>query len=441
MNCRYLKTFLLLPLILFIQCSTAETNGNEKEEAKSHNNIMDTGTANNNSVRAFAGTDNSLKETNNGKSINSENEPQAGFKQLNFGFNIGYLSGLQNRNKYAKALAQIKKDGITDIRVYEPFSKNNARNPEYIADLLKPVANAGFHILLDFSNFPFDSSGVENKNQFATTEHAAELKYTNRFAPSDLNKYALTITRVLNNLKAENIIQNFSFEIGNEPDAKKYFWGDAGSFNRIAKLAKTIFTKYSQPVYCCAFTTEFAVKNRSYDKNFLDLLDNNEFFNNINLSFHFYPNQKYNFNDITLPHKTNAIISEFNIYSYQKQDNQNRIQYTNSAALGKWLSELLRFTYNNNIKTVYLFNLMDDPKKNGALGFFDADGNPKPSYNYFIKFYNIIKNGYRVEENNNTVRIIGTDQTIIYSGANSNFKSTRSNKNMDANSWKIINNK
>ena len=255
----------------------------------------------------------------------------------------------------------------------------------------------------------------------ASSEHVEELKYTNRYAPSDLNKYGVVLTRILNSLRDQNIIQNFSFEIGNEPDAKKYFWSDPASFNRIARAAKNIIVKYNQPVYCCAFTTEFAVNSKAYDNNFLNLMDNS-FLDNVNLSFHFYPNQKYQFSDISIPHSNNAIISEFNIYSFQKQNNQNRIQYTNSGAIGKWISELLDYTYTNNIQTVYLFNLIDDPKKNGALGFFDASGNPKPSYNYFIKFYNVIKEGYKVERNNNTVKIIGKNQTIVYSGKSANLK-------------------
>lgn len=440
MSYKQLGILLLLQIFLFIQCTTAETANNEKKAKnnKSKHSFIDTNTNKNSAVNA-----NNISANNKNAAINKSGQTikAGGFKQVKFGFNIGYLSGLQNKNLYIKALTQIKKDGITNLRVYEPFNKNISRNPEMIATVLKSVTNAGFNILLCFSNYPFDSSSA-NK-QLAVNEHAEELKFTNRYAPSDLNKYGAVLTRILNKIKDEGVMQNLSFEIGNEPTAKKYFWGDGVSFGRIARLTQSILAKYNQPVYCCGFNTQFAVNDQAFDKSYMNLLNDQSFFNNVNLSFHFYPNQKFQFSDINLPHVNNAIISEFNIFSYQKQGTENKIQYSNSSAFGKWMSELLEYAYDNNIQAVYLFNLIDDPKKAGALGFFNADGNPKQSYNYFVQLYNVIKDGYKVEKNNNTVKIIGQKQTIVYLKNNTNTVSkgrASRNQNEDGNDWKIINN-
>jgi hypothetical protein len=76
------------------------------------------------------------------------------FKKVKFGFNIGYLGDLNNNKVFEKPLLTIKQDGISDIRVYEPFTKNLVKQPSLQYEILNHLVDLGFEVLLSLSNYP-----------------------------------------------------------------------------------------------------------------------------------------------------------------------------------------------------------------------------------------------------------------------------------------------
>jgi hypothetical protein len=416
MSCKQICFFLLLQIFLFIQCSTAETSDSkEKNKNAARRSFIDTSSitsteiANNNKSKAINKNKVSVKQERN---IQQEN-----FKQIQFGFNIGYLADLQQANLYKTVLSQIKQDGVTNLRIYEPFTKNIVQKPGLAAKLLSSLSQAGFKILLCLSNYP-DIASIHYNSDGNNPDQNNMRRFTNRNAPDNMDAYQSYLTGFLDDLQNKNLLQNVSFEIGNEPDAKKYFWGKSSDFIKVAKSVKQFLAKYNKPVYCCGFTSEFANAGSSKSADYYHFLNDNSFFDNVNLSFHFYQNAKNDITQIKLPRLNNSIITEFNMYSYQKNFTTSKTASTNSSQFGSLLIKALVFTYRNNIKTIYLFKLADTPGKEGTTGFFDENGKVKPSYQYFKSIYNVIKNKYAVKQNNNFISIIGDNETILYALTN-----------------------
>ena len=267
MSYNKLSILLLLQIFLFIQCSTAETS-DSKDSTKDvkANSFTDT-----NSVRAplsFASTDDektSSKDPQSKKSVNQNN-----FKQIQFGFNIGFLVDLHHTELFSKVLPIIKQDGITDLRVYEPFTKNLVNHPGMAANLLTPLVKNGFNILLDISNFP-DVSTIQYNHAADDPEESSMRQFTNRRAPVNNTPFQSYLTTFLDDLQNKNLLQNIDFEIGNEPDSKLYFWGQPSEFINAARTIKQALAKYNKPVYCCGFTSNFAKKGSSKSSRLLSL--------------------------------------------------------------------------------------------------------------------------------------------------------------------------
>lgn len=336
-------------------------------------------------------------------------------KHLKIGINIGYLGDLSLEEVFTSPLRRIKKDGINDLRIYEPFTMGLS-NSKRISILSKIIQIEGFNVLLSLSNYPAYSSKKLNRlKEVAKSTNASRfnmLRYTNRYPPNNYNTYAQYLTNFIDTLKKHSLLSRIAFEIGNEPDASRYFWGTPADFKKIYITSKQILIKTGRPFYCCAFTFGTINGTKRPYSFMLSLLKKE----NVPLSFHYYPNNK---NELSSVLKLNSIpgsaITEFNLFSYQRRKSKQKIQEANSPQLVTSLAKIIAYSYANDITSLYIFNLVDNPKKNGTLGLFSADGQPKLSYTFLIKVYNLIKNGYSVVEDAQYIKIYGKTQSLILS--------------------------
>ncbi|MCZ2460833.1 MAG: hypothetical protein LC128_14530 [Chitinophagales bacterium] len=382
---------------------------------------------------------------------------QSGFHKVEFGFNIGFLQDYRaNQQMYENALKRIQSDGIHDLRVYELFTNGITQQPGTAERLVEHlVHNNRFNVLLCLSNFPNISS-----IQYKTTDRPdyknsdEKQNFTNRYPPVNFDAYQNYLTNFIDSLQKKNVLQNVSFEIGNEPDSKRFFWGSPDDFIKIAKSTAAALENYQRPVYCCGFTAEFANGGAAQRHEYLDLIQDSDFRKKVNLSFHFYQNNKFEIQHTDLPGLKNSIITEFNFYANMKKGS-DKLDIANSPLFGSLLIQMLDFAYKNDINKIYLFKLIDVANKEGALGFFDENGNPKPAYNEFLKVFNVVKDGFRAEESGSEIKLIGANQTIVYSkteGVYTNQISGRNgggNKRRNVNKnatgffmgdWKVVNN-
>ena len=452
--------FLMILIIVFVTMSCLNVQPKNGDADKNKKRVVNTSqfavSADSEIAQANVDTNTGSSEAvNKSNVINNESDgKQAGNFKVEFGFNVGFLMDYENNNQlFLKPLQQIKKDGITSLRVYEPFTKNIVQRPGAAANLLENLAHSGFNVLLTLSNYPDIPSIQYKKTATDVKDLDTKEQFTNRYPPVNLNTYDSYLSDFLNDLKSKNALENMSFEIGNEPDSKKFFWGDPQDFVDIAKSTYSILKNYNRPIYCCGFTSEFA--NNAKTNPELTNLINSNFMDKVNLSFHFYQNKKFDINSLRLPHLNNSIITEFNFYAYQKEGSETKIAFSNSPAFGSLLIQTLIFAYKNDIKKIYFFKLVDLPNKEGTLGFFDGNGNAKPPYTYLVKIYDVIKDGFTIKETNQEVRLIGTQKTIVYSKVDNNagpenmhpnarnaFKNANNNNNgnFQAGTWSIVNN-
>jgi hypothetical protein len=401
----------------FLNFSGEETTSGSKNDTK---NIMANTSSQDNTGElneSSASNNNGLAANDAHTAIKSGENIQNGFHKVEFGFNVGFLADfLSNENSYVKALNRIQSDGINNLRVLELFTQKVTQQPGLATKLVDNlVDNNKFKVLLCLSNFP-KVAGIQYKTTDISDFKNADVKqgFTNRYPPINFDAYQNYLTNFLNSLQEKNDLQNISFEIGNEPDSKRFFWGTPEDFTKIAKATASALEKYKRPVYCCGFTAEFADGGANAHQTYLNLMKDQNFRSNVNLSFHFYQSNRFEINKIQLPALKNSIITEFNFYGNMKKGS-NRLDVTNSPVFGSLFIQLLDFAYKNEVSKIYLFKLVDVANKEGLLGFFDVNGNPKPSYNAFIKVYNVIKDGYKVEENASQIKLIGLHQTIVYS--------------------------
>ncbi len=261
---------------------------------------------------------------------------------------------------------------------------------------------------------------------------------TNRYPPVNLDAYQNYLTNFINSLQQKNVLQNVSFEIGNEPDSKRFFWGSPDDFIKIAKSTAAVLENYQRPVYCCGFTAEFANGGAAQRHEYLELIQDPDFRKKVNLSFHFYQNNKFEIQQTDLPGLKNSIITELNFYANMKKGS-DKLDIANSPLFGSLLIQMLNFAYKNDINKIYLFKLIDVANKEGALGFFDENGTPKPAYNEFLKVFNVVKDGFRAEESGSEIKLIGADQTIVYSKNKGVYTNQMSDRNGGDNKRRNIN--
>lgn len=356
--------------------------------------------------------------------VYAEERTKGQFKKTDFGFHLSYLGRSLN---YQKALNYIAQDGITCVAAYEPFVKNLYKDRKKTIEIIKGILGNSFKLLLILSNYPYEeNSSVEKELEKSESKVVRITKdrikqmyaHSNRFPPSDVNRYGNYLEEFLNDLEDAKLLDRISFQIANEPDAEYYFWGDATDFDKIYSASYKILSQFNVPVQCCGLTTHFFtyLKNDPRKKGFAQFMrTHGGIGTKIPFSFNFYYYTEYGYNDfdkVSYSPFKGAIITEFNIYDNVTEGSREKIDVLNSEKALYYYAKLLSFAYKNDIKRIYFWRLMDHPDEPGRIGYFDINGNPKPSYAYFRKIYDLVKNGYTVKRTDQYIEIIGTNNIL-----------------------------
>ncbi|OFY65738.1 MAG: hypothetical protein A3H98_10315 [Bacteroidetes bacterium RIFCSPLOWO2_02_FULL_36_8] len=332
------------------------------------------------------------------------------FKNVEFGFNIGYLNEI---TQIEPLLDRLKKQNINSLRVFEPFTKGLYNDSAKLYGYIEKIIKHDFKLLISISDFPYE----ENADLSQLNEKQKKAySYSNRFPPTDYEKYTLYMQTFFENIVRKGWLPPIQFEIGNEPDAPLFFWGNKIEFEKIRNILYRNIEKYDSTVLCCGYTSSFFKENlirksaETSVQNELSYLTEK----NISLSFHIYPEEKNIYTEILNPDPRifHSYITEYNVYSYVLKSSTEKLKYINSYNFIYELALLLKFCYTYDVKKVYLYRLEENRKNQGGLGFFDSIHNPKPCYDYFIRFYEVIKNGFMLKETPESLEIIGQEETI-----------------------------
>ena len=284
------------------------------------------------------------------------------------------------------------------------------RREHWVAALIQNISAAVGNrssITLTLSDFPFDvvSNFLEQPSLYlsdwvgkpSNASLVDTLRYTNR-APPNHGAWAdgATLTDYLAVLKRLRVLLGpmIDYEIGNEPNALGYFWGNAADYQPIAEgtiraLGDPSLQRLPTRVTCCAFATEMSCQNlsRGSDDGFIDLAQRVALRQRqiaggkfpTALSWHFYRRvshdtdpQRSTYANATAFYGREAlrgsVISEWGLSTYNSAEASVRI---NSPSLMLELVRMLVFAADVNLAEVDAHCLMDDPHKDGHDCFFD----------------------------------------------------------------------
>ncbi|MCI5137165.1 MAG: hypothetical protein D3922_01830 [Candidatus Electrothrix sp. AR1] len=361
--------------------------------------------------------------------------------RVKIGFNIGYPNLIAEAQP---ALIKVIWLGITEIRVYEIFNgkEGEASYQKRLKAGLDILIAYGVRPMICISNFPLELIPTNDKQnelkQFLPKRNAKRigkiLSYSNRFPPENLQEYGIKIHNLIDFLfqhYGRTQVQQWYFEIGNEPDAPLYFWGRPEQFEKLAKIALEIFKRNGiafaggfGTTHNSVFSAEYKGKRSSIYHEVIRNFFYKKKFKGIFFSFHLYDRERQV--DLSDPLKgmpnwlsfleQKKIITEWNVASQPRKANKI---FSAPGVWGRGFIQLLIACHRDKIDTVYLFKLMDNKRfKSLQLGAFDVAGNPKRWFREFEEIWRVVRDGYTIEPLlHSTYLIHGTGKySIILAG-------------------------
>jgi hypothetical protein len=248
------------------------------------------------------------------------------------------------------------------------------------------------------------------------------------------------LSQFVEQIENAGILSNVTFELGNEPEAKSYFWGTTDEYVEIARRYQEVLSGWDRDLLCCGFTatllggsdSDLEVETmkasrgepdrrdcsipvhdlgETIDKKpceYINFINNNQIFKDpdhrVTPSFHYYTAK------ITDPPEVNVSdervrgshITEFNMIP--NVDDETWYDHINSPLFVSSFAEFLRFTYTYSIPRVYFHKLIDSGDNDYENGFFDIEANPKTSYDCFrlVLEHLDVQDGYFAEQRTDT---------------------------------------
>ncbi len=215
----------------------------------------------------------------------------------------------------------------------------------------------------------------------------------------------------------QEALESWYFEIGNEPDAPRFFWGTADDFQQVFTTALETL-KNSSPrlrVGGAAFTSRFLAdpqKSAPYHRLAATLASYpaTDF-----LSLHIYSTTYSGRQSMSvaiqrfdeLSSSKPLVVSEWNIKSAASASVDSIID---SEAFVPYLIDTIAACWTSGVEMLLIHKLMDFPRLDTyQLGLFDRNGWPKRAYTYVRLMREIVEGGYTVIDANNAIIIRGDD--------------------------------
>ena len=340
-------------------------------------------------------------------------------RQISWGVNLGYLDDASLYAPALEALARNNGTGPFKLRAMGPFLHGAQPWPNATVTTIATLLGQDprFELTLSHSDFPFavpsgfasDPSkfGVAAADTLGPTKLADTVRYTNRASSTPelwaRKDYKAVLVEFLAELDRRGIGSRVTHEMGNEPNALNYFWGNGSQWAAVAATQASVLPAASS--WCCGFASELCggsvLANASRGFYAFAAGGRGVLALPARLSFHVYL-QTFSANTsypgiarfFGVEALNGAAITEWNMYS-GGQPGGVKEKEINSPVLVARLAQLLVFTYTYNISAVFHFNLMDHPHtRTGILGLFDVNGVPKESFRSLTLIRELVSSGY-----------------------------------------------
>lgn len=387
---------------------------------------------------------------------------------LDIGFNLGYPDRVRF---FGPALEEVERLGIQHVRVYEIF--DGYQGKRYQRRLKKALDIVLAHNMIPIISISNVHAGLLPKKSLrkkyvthlpssVSSKIGHILAYSNRFPPASLEGYRASIQELVDFLFStygKKRVQEWWFEIGNEPDAPLYFWGNPVEFSAMYRVASEVLLANGIRHVGGLGVTSWSVFHNGSDERKADYraimktlaadAEHREF-----LSFHLYDRSRFKTTPLSgLPDwLTNSnfpvFITEWNVSS--RGEVAARL-FKQPGAWGAFFIRLLADAAHSGIDRIYIFKLMNYPLHDDLpqLGAFDVNGRPLPWFEEFQHIYEVVRDGYRVEEDGYSLRLRGRHglsvvlakspvalaMPVLYSPLKSVFDAARK---LPANQWAVV---
>lgn len=353
--------------------------------------------------------------------------------QLEIGFNLDYPDRVP---LFESALFKIAELGIRHVYIYEIFDgKQGSQYQTRLKKALDSVLKHGMIPMICISNIhgrlqpEYEIKNLLNENLPFTVKKQINgiLTYSNRYPPNNWQDYTASIQELVDFLFStygNETVQNWPFEIGNEPDASRFFWGNSSQFLKMYKLAEEVLSRNGIKIiggfglthHSILINNKSELKNLHYHKLIEDIQCKS--LSNKFISFHLF-NRNVNSPLENYPEWLSnshcpVMITGWNISS---RSGKAAKTFNQPGAWGEAFIYLLADSAQFGITRLYIFNLMDYPAlKDPQLGAFDRNSKSKSWYQDFIAIWKVIREGYSVIRNETSLIIIGkSNQSIVLS--------------------------
>ncbi len=358
--------------------------------------------------------------------VNIAQSPALPIKNMQFGFNVGFL---QQVNFEGEALRQISSDGFRRVRFYYPWT---AKRKDQVNDVIADIdllVGLGFDPMFTISGMPKDlpTDEVKKRQWMARLPKQKQQiiskreSFFNASPPESIDQYRGFLDQFIAALEKKygsEELKKWVFEIGNEPDAPLFFWGDIADFRNIFDASLSAIKTHDMRYYTggSGFTSRLIAgrEGRSDYYGFAREMGNRKDVDFV--SFHVYDARFEGFGSIEnsvlnfcKDLKNDKIISEWNVDSEKKA-----AQFINSPEFMEHLINIVYISYKGNVKQLYAHKLMDNPKREEEqLGLFDEHGQPKLAYKYYLMMKRAIENGFIAYEQDGAVIVRNSENVFV----------------------------
>lgn len=371
---------------------------------------------------------------------------------------LGFSNDSQCMRVMQATVEASRKVGVDNILLHNIFSKNYDKTA-FVAQIKKIIFNNNgiTKVCLCVDAAPYSELTPE-KILLIPKEAKSAGVFINRFAPVDTTGYKLILNDLITEIKKNNLtplevqtyknryrltyvdtnfINYISWELWQEPNAKKYYWGTFDEWLKITELKYNVLKSTNRPILIANFTT--SLLQDSMFKNALlwaRWINNTDIFSrpNVYFSHSFYWKNSagtFSFTDNDYPTRLlpNKSVTEYNYWSGSGKVADSTM---NSPIWMIYFVKFLQQTvqYNWDINTIYFFCLQDcdDTDSKGVHAAWGKKVDtyvPKPMWYMILQAIDVLK-----DDNGNFT------YTVTPTGIKGKYKSI----NITPTSYKIVNN-
>jgi len=278
-------------------------------------------------------------------------------KKIQFGASMS-----KPTDQHKAAYQSFINNGGSSFRIRDIFRKGWSGNIKLTCDIIEmltlPTNKKRAKVMICLNDLPH-----EWLSDYTTVEKAAVIKVDllnnfNRFPmkPHRRIYYPGRVHEIINECKSRNLLQYLTFELGNEPDALRYFWGTPLEAIRDISIKYFSVRDEGCPVYSAGFTSSLM---RLGKPEWDEYISEDQFYTAVSFSAHYYrQDSKGTFNFVKNKFPTRNFsdikITEWGLFTKFNASGTREAVFNSHAYMIAWVN-YLTWIYNLNLPVSEIF--------------------------------------------------------------------------------------